>query len=479
MGRVDESGAARAAATSSLRTQGLRATGVVSTVYSFGQNSYGELAHGDTVERLQPTKVVYADSLDVVQVVAGNEHTAMLTSAGDVYTVGYNDSGQCALGTTGRVPSLTLVEALRGKNVSKLYSANGCEHLMAITEDGELYSCGYNARGQLGLEHITHVCTPKLVRSLAAVRVTKVACSYYHTIVATENDVVYAFGRNDFGQLGCGTEEDTSAPKPVDALRGRHVLSIACGQYHTIVACEAPHGVVAFGKNDYGQLGVHSPNAEPKLVPTPLGPITGTGDGEMLSVTQVACGYYHTVGITEDGKVFSCGRNDYGQLGHGDRQSVRGPRLIEALRDEAIAQVSCGCYHTLFLAEDGRVFSVGRNNHGQLGINTQHDSAVPEIVPSMKPISLLAAGFYHSICMTSSDGGGTLGPTSAIKSARRSATTFARCSTIRRDRTLPLSWKVGRYTRTAASSWRDASRSSACWKDPCASLRSATSFFTI
>ena len=280
---------------------------------------------------------------------------------------------------------------------------------MAITEEGELYSCGYNARGQLGLEHITHVCTPKLVRALASVRVTKVACSYYHTIVATENDVVYAFGRNDFGQLGCGTEEDTSAPKPVDALRGRHVVSLACGQYHTIVACESPYGCVAFGKNDYGQLGIAATNAEPKLVPTPLGPIPDE-DGRVSLVAQVACGYYHTVGITEEGKVFSFGRNDYGQLGHGDRQNVRNPRIVDALRDETVIQVSCGCYHTLFLVDDGRAYSVGRNNHGQLGINTQHDSAVPEKVPGMKPISLLAAGFYHSICMTSSDGGGHLGP---------------------------------------------------------------------
>ena len=64
-----------------------------------------------------PTSVgfVGAQSLRVVQVAAGNEHTALLTDQGDVYTCGYNDSGQGGIGSTGRVPSLRLVEALRGR----------------------------------------------------------------------------------------------------------------------------------------------------------------------------------------------------------------------------------------------------------------------------------------------------------------------------------------------------------------------------
>lgn len=72
---------------------------------------------------------------------AGNEHTALLSATGETFVVGYNDSGQCGVGHTARVASLTPLEALSSKRVSLIHSANGCEHLCAVTEDGELYTC--------------------------------------------------------------------------------------------------------------------------------------------------------------------------------------------------------------------------------------------------------------------------------------------------------------------------------------------------
>ena len=69
---------------------------------------------------------------------------------------------------------------------------------------------GYNARGQLGHGTTTHISSPRLVEALLGKRVSKVACSYYHSIVATDNEQVFAFGRNDYGQLGCGDNVDST-----------------------------------------------------------------------------------------------------------------------------------------------------------------------------------------------------------------------------------------------------------------------------
>ena len=177
-------------------------------VYSFGQNSYGELGHGDTIERHAPTLVAFCTGRGVVQVAAGNEHTVVLCDDGAVYCCGYNDSGQCAIGTTGRVPTLRKVDALAGRRIVHINSANGCEHFAAVADDGELFTCGYNARGQLGHGITAHVSAPRLVEALFGRRVRLVACSYYHTVVATEADGVFGFGRNDFGQLGLGDTAD-------------------------------------------------------------------------------------------------------------------------------------------------------------------------------------------------------------------------------------------------------------------------------
>ena len=66
---------------------------------------------------------------------------------------------------------------------------------------------------------------------------------------------LFAFGRNDFGQLGLGDAKDKHTPQHIEALRSHGIAAVACGQYHTAVAVTGG-GLYTFGKNDYGQLGV-------------------------------------------------------------------------------------------------------------------------------------------------------------------------------------------------------------------------------
>lgn len=64
---------------------------------------------------------------------------------------GYNDNGQCGVGSTQQVRQITSVCALEGEDIATVHIHNGCEHSMAISRDGKLYAFGFNYRGQLGL----------------------------------------------------------------------------------------------------------------------------------------------------------------------------------------------------------------------------------------------------------------------------------------------------------------------------------------
>uniref|UniRef100_A0A674H1X5 Regulator of chromosome condensation 2 n=1 Tax=Taeniopygia guttata TaxID=59729 RepID=A0A674H1X5_TAEGU len=109
----------------------------------------------------------------------------------------------------------------------------------------------------------------------------------------------------------------------------------------------------------------------------------------------------HSLLITAEGRLWSWGRNEKGQLGHGDTKRVEAPRPIEALSSEAIVAAACGRNHTLALTESGSVFAFGENKLGQLGLGNQTD-AVPsptQILYNGQPISKLGCGAEFSMVM--------------------------------------------------------------------------------
>ena len=181
--------------------------------------------------------------------ITGNEHTAILLETGEVYTCGYNNSGQCGVGRTGRVPSFERVAALADVNVKFLCSSNGCEHLIAVSQSGKAYACGYNGRGQLGLGHTHHEVIPvPLTGKLLSKKVVFVACTYYHSALYVASHEVYTFGRNSHGQLGLSDTVDRLEPERVPTLGSRAISAIACGHYHTCFALTSG-GVLSCGKS--------------------------------------------------------------------------------------------------------------------------------------------------------------------------------------------------------------------------------------
>ncbi|CAH0475830.1 unnamed protein product [Peronospora belbahrii] len=368
------------------------------SIYSFGQNSYGELALGDTIDRNRPTRVDFSSinhqDKHVIDLACGNQYTVMLFDNGNVFTCGYNDSGQCAIGTTDCVPMLRFSPGLSSYQTVRIFAGNGSEHVAALSADGSLYTAGFNVNGQLGIGTTTNVAEATRVGEIVGKRVVDVSCSYFHTAIVMDNGDLYGCGGNDYGQLGLGSRKGHLVPQPVEYFFRDPVLAVACGQHYTIASLK-DGGVVAFGRNDHGQLGLNG-TSEPVLYPTRLAPPL-----DRAVVPQLSCGYHHTAIVTEDGAVYTFGRNDYGQLGLGHKLHMARPTIVKSLSRMRINQVTCGCYHTLALSDDGKVFPFGRNNHGQLGLETLVDCLSPQLISSLlsKTVMKVAAGFYHSVCL--------------------------------------------------------------------------------
>ncbi|KAG8431665.1 hypothetical protein GDO86_020543 [Hymenochirus boettgeri] len=99
------------------------------------------------------------------------------------------------------------------------------------------------------------------------------------------------------------------------------------------------------------------------------------------------------------GNLWSWGRNEKGQLGHGDIKRVEAPKLIESLKEEIFVQAACGRNHTLALTETGSVYAFGENKMGQLGLGNKTD-AMPspaQILYNGQPITKVACGAEFSM----------------------------------------------------------------------------------
>lgn len=365
-----------------------------SYVWSTGQNTHGELGHSDINQRRNFVKVSALDESCIVSLGAGNEHSIFVTKSGKMYVSGYNDNGQCGVGTTQTVRSPTILSSLTGEDVIQAHAYNGCEHTLAVTRDGKLFSFGYNYRGQLGLGTTSSESIPRAIKSLFSRKVVYAACSYHHSVVMCSDGTLFSFGRNDCGQLGHGDTLDKKSPQIITTAP-KSVCSISCGQFFTTLVT-ASGSLYVCGKNDYGQLGFES--AENIKSFTKL-----TGSYEVENARQVCCGYYHTLVLSHNGLVVGFGRNDYGQLGIGNTQlRVYGCNIINGLRDKNVISISAGCYHSIAATLNGMLYVFGRNNHGQLGSGDLEERHSPHPVDDFigRRIICIAAGFYHTLILT-------------------------------------------------------------------------------
>ncbi len=250
---------------------------------------------------------------------------AASTSAGQLYSFGGNFFGQ--LGTTAgsgseeAEPTLTPV-TLPGASGPVTQLAAGSASL-AVTSSGQLYAFGDNQYGQLGSTtnngHDTPNPTPTLVTLPGASGpVTQVAEGAYHSLAVTSTGQLYAFGSNYYGQLGNATnneKEKKANPTPtlvtLPAGAGP-VTQVAAGSEFSL-AVTASGQLYAFGENFYGQLGNAKTNGEYKANPTPT---LVTLPGATGGVTQVAAGTFHGLAVTSSGQLYAFGANGDGQLGN-------------------------------------------------------------------------------------------------------------------------------------------------------------------
>jgi alpha-tubulin suppressor-like RCC1 family protein len=259
--------------------------------------------------------------------------------------------------------------------------AAGAGHSLAIRPDGTLWAWGANNFGQLGDGTTTPRAVP-VIDSLTAVRA--VAAGGSHSLALRDGGSVWAWGSNANGQLGDGTTTQRNGPVQVTGLSG--IVAVSAGGAHSL-ALKSDGTVFAWGLNSNGQLGDGS--TTPRTTPVQVSGLTG--------IVAVAAGATHSLALKSDGTLVAWGANTGGQLGDGTTTQRTSPVAVGSLT--SVGAIAAGGYHSLAVKSDGTAWAWGSNANGQLGDGTTTQRSSPVVVNALGNVSKVAAGAAHSLAL--------------------------------------------------------------------------------
>ena len=350
------------------------AIGSDGNLYSWGNNKEGQLGRETGTNTYDAKPGIAAkpdgvsDTFTWTQAIAGYDVSMALGSDGNLYSWGDNEEGQ--LGRITPKGNDGLMESdQKPKPVSKpanvvsgftwTKTSTSGNSSMSFGSDGNLYSWGNNASGQLGRSTVsyTYDATPGLVTKPKDASATffwnQASAGGFHSLALGSDGNLYSWGSNDNGQLGrdenSGTNKPNSLPTKVRGLDGISIANASAGYLHSL-AVDTNGNLYAWGNNDFGQQGSGTGS---NATPSQIKQITG------VVFSKASAGRRGSLALDESGSVYTWGV--YGSNG----------RVTGIPAGVSITQAVAGAQHYLALGSDGNLYSWGKNDQGQLGNGTK------------------------------------------------------------------------------------------------------------
>jgi len=323
-----------------------------------------------------PTSGVQIQSIS-----GGFTQVVILSGDGSVWTMGCNTRGQLGIGTIGadNWSSVPVHVDLPGpaKQVG-----SGTAFCWALSADGRsIYAWGDNTAGQLGVGNsaVKRSTVPRQVdlNLPTGVTVVSMASGAATTLALLSNGHVIAWGDNQYGQ--CGLDPATAGQyiyKPTLIPGLTDVTSLASGDSYSM-ALKQNGTVWAWGENDYGQLGPSGPtNGKDPYTYTPV-EVQG-----LPPIQELIAGGNNGVALDDSGNVWEWGRNEFGELGRGyldqNDKPHPTPKMVAGL--PTIASVASQGPTVLATDGAGNIYTWGFNKWGAVGNGQTADAAVPQLV---------------------------------------------------------------------------------------------------
>ena len=360
------------------------------TLWSWGNNSFGQLGLSDVTHRYSPVQV--GASTNWAQISCGYFHILAINSLGQLYAWGNNGDGQ--LGTSDSVQRNSPVQIGSLTNWSQV--STGGRATVAIKTDGTLWAWGSNSFGQLG----TNTTTLSSILSPIQINTnywSKIKINVSSVLALNSLGQLWSWGSNSVGQLGLSDQTHRSSPTQVGILNNwSQIGGLSNTGPPTNFAIKTDGTLWGWGYNNANQLAPGDSSS--RLSPVQIG--TASNYSQIFSNSY---GGTTAFVIKTDGTLLGWGSNVFGQSGNNNTSTgYLSPTQIT--RYDYVynwAQVACGQNHTLAINSNGNLFVWGFNNTGQLGTNDLVSRSSVVQVGVATNWASIAGGQNHSAAVNS------------------------------------------------------------------------------
>lgn len=344
------------------------------SLWAMGKNDFGELGDGSTSSKNTPTQV--GSDSDWESVSCGQNHVLALKTDGTLWSWGRNDWGQLGLGNTSNQSSPIQI----GSDSDWVHISTSSESSFALKTDGTMWSWGRNGfdNGVLGYSSASDVITsPQQIGNDSDWK--EVEAGYRHALATKTNGTLWAWGINQFGQIGNGTYSYQKLPNQIgsDTDWGK----ANCGHMHSF-AIKDNGTLWTWGNNAFGQ-------SNPSTTGNNNTPQQFNSDENWLAISG---GETHTVSMKDDLTLRTWGNNYNGQLG-GGTYIWNIPTPLETQLDDNANSIFSGGHHSIAKDSNGQLWYWGFNNFSNyFTLNIHYSANKPILISNDSDWNIIKSG---------------------------------------------------------------------------------------
>jgi alpha-tubulin suppressor-like RCC1 family protein len=358
-----------------------------------GSNFFGQICTGDLSAVIIPTLIKGSEIMcEITSISAGMHHSLVVGHKGQVWGFGQNSLGELGLGDRANRQTPTLIhndllsdiDPLRSERVVAISA--GSHHSLFLNSQGQVFSCGSNEHGQLGLMDLYNQDIPTLIEKTKTIKMVAISAGGFHSLFLDDQGQVYSCGSNEEGQLGLGNSGSLDPESPDAKAFGDiedqpylrliktpigKAVAISAGNSHSLIL-NSEGQVFSFGYGAYGQLGLG--DLERRLIPTLIeAPWLGL-------IIAISAGGGYSLILNSQGQVFGFGNNVGTTQNPRVENNLILPTRLEVPGTDPITEISVGYFHSLISDSRGRIFSFGSNRYGQLGVGNGKEKLAPTLI---------------------------------------------------------------------------------------------------